>query len=297
MDQNIENFLVYLAKEKVYSQHTIKNYRIDLKLFQDFLEQNRGLKAPLNWEKLESLEIRNFLLKNYDKESIATRNRRLSTLKSFFKYLKQKKLISHNPCRLLRSLKMPKTLPKFLDLDESQCLLEREHGETWQEKRDQCILELLYGLGLRVSELCSLKEEAIDFHQGFLRILGKGRKERLVPLTRKASESLNVLLDDNDFKYLKNKDKFVFIGARGKKIDPRQVRRILTKIALEIGLGRRIFPHQLRHSFASHLLAEGADLRGIQELLGHASLSSTQKYTHLSLDKLMEVYDKSHPKA
>ncbi|MBL7685797.1 MAG: tyrosine-type recombinase/integrase, partial [Deltaproteobacteria bacterium] len=205
--------------------------------------------------------------------------------------------VDKNPARLINTPKKPKILPRFLSVDEAFALLQEVEKNPMQEAlRDRAIFETLYGGGLRVSELQGLNLEDIDFNQQILKIRGKGNKERLVPIGTQVCQSLKNYLEAPENKR-ESEERAVFLNRKGKRIAIRAIQKLVELYQLRGGMGRKISPHGLRHSYATHLLGNGADLRSIQQLLGHSSLSTTQKYTHLSLEKLMEIYDKAHPKS
>lgn len=297
----IEQFTHYLRAERRASHHTLKNYLGDLRQFSDFVELRspdliRGGMDGL--KKMDMNLIRAFLgelFKSHGPTSVA---RKLSTLRSFFEFGLRQKWIDLNPAREIKSPKIPKKVPKFLTVDEVFSLLAAPKGASVLDLRDKAILELFYASGIRLSELVGLNVENLDMEQGLVRVLGKGNKERVVPMGKKAVEALKVyqekrkvLLDGN------LEEKGLFLNKSGGRLSARAVERMIDKYLKVSGLQKKVTPHILRHTFATHLLNNGADMRGIQELLGHASLSTTQRYTHVELDKLMEIYDKTHPKA
>jgi len=231
------------------------------------------------------------LNKSNKKSSIG---RKLAALRSFFKYLLRHGVISKNPAELISTPKKENRLPFHLDIDQATTLMEAPTDDLKNALRDRAILEMLYSCGLRVSELTSLNISEVDLSGGMVRVMGKGGKQRIVPVGSRAIEAIREYLDDRD--ELTGTGP-LFLNTRGDRINRRSVARIVDTHVLRIAAFKRISPHILRHTFATHMLEGGADLRAIQELLGHASLSTTQKYTHVGIDKLMEVYDKAHPKA
>lgn len=301
-----ESFLEYLRVERNASPHTLKAYATDLKEFQEFLaaphpevKEERG---EFNLKKVDHLTIRAFLSHLYHKrKKKSSLARKLAALRSFFRYLVEEKILTINPAEIISSPRQEKPLPTFLPVDEIFALIESAPENTLWEKRDRAILEVLYSSGLRVSELVSLNDGDVDFSLGILKVVGKGQKERIVPIGEKALQALQ--------KYLPERDQFLasvnswgarnplFINKWGGRLTTRSVARLLDKYIKKGGLMRKVSPHALRHSFATHLLDAGADLRAIQEMLGHVSLSTTQRYTHVSLDHLLEVYDRAHPRA
>ena len=224
--------------------------------------------------------------------------RKLSTLKSFFEYALRQKWILANPAKTIRAPKIPKRVPRFLTVDEVFKLLAAPKTFTVLDSRDKAILELFYSSGLRLSELVGLNTQDIDFEKCMVRVRGKGDKERMVPMGKQAVASLKLYFEKRTTLFHgKLVDKAVFLNKNGTRVSARAVERLIDKYLKQSGIQKKVTPHILRHTFATHLLNSGADMRGIQELLGHASLSTTQRYTHVELDKLMKVYDKTHPKA
>jgi integrase/recombinase XerC len=253
-------------------------------------------------EKVDRLAIRkymSFLHRKNKKSSIA---RKISTLRSFFKYLIREQVISSNPAKSVSTPKVEKTLPTTLTVDEAFRLMEspqslpEKSSDVAKENRlrDRAILELLYSSGLRVSELVGLNLNQLDSDLGIARVMGKGRKERIVPVGAKAIEALKAYLEDRGV--FRGEDP-IFINSFGGRLTTRSVGRLIKKYTRHSGIFRKVSPHSLRHTFATHLLDAGADIREIQEMLGHSSLSTTQRYTHVSMGKLMEVYDKAHPRS
>jgi integrase/recombinase XerC len=254
-------------------------------------------------ENVDRLAIRkylSFLHRRNKKSSIA---RKISTLRSFFKYLVKEERISSNPAKTVSSPKVEKILPTALTVDETFRLVESTKGipETPSSEkgkkrrlRDLTILELLYSSGLRVSELVGLNSNQLDLELGIVRVMGKGRKERIVPVGKKAVEAVKNYLEERGTLEAESP---LFVNARGRRLTARSVGRLVKEYTRRSGIFRKVSPHTLRHTFATHLLDAGADIREIQEMLGHASLSTTQRYTHVSMGKLMEVYDKAHPRS
>lgn len=309
----MERYLGYLRYEKNASPHTIRNYASDLEQFRSYLmpPAEAGTKPrELALREIDNLKIREFLghlyARRVEKSSIA---RKLAALRSFFKFCLRERLVAENPARVVASPRLPKKLPVVPTAEEINNFLDecarytpRDSAAKLSLKRDRAILELLYASGLRVSELVGLDLKAIDFEAMALRVRGKGRKERLVPFGSKAKQALEEYAPVRAEILLKatsrEKDPdAVFVNPQGERLTTRTVERIVKKYLRLFSARWDLHPHSLRHAFASHLLSEGADLRAIQELLGHKSLSTTQKYTHTSIQHLMEVYDKSHPRA
>ncbi len=293
MQQLMADFEQHLAVERNLSAHTRRAYRQDLEEFRSFLQQDSTAAAALRVTEVDTLVLRRYLALLHRKNRRSTIARKLSALRSFFAYLVRQGVLTTNPGELISTPRQEKYLPKTLTVDEVFAFIEQQGGSELLVCRDRAILEVLYSCGLRVGELTSLNVDSIDWEQSLVRVLGKGGKERLVPLGRQARAALKRYLDvrggaqDEDA---------LFLNYRGGRLSARSIERNFKKLLLKAGLVKDASPHSLRHSFATHLLDGGADLRAIQELLGHASLSTTQKYTQVSLDHLMEVYDRAHPR-
>jgi integrase/recombinase XerC len=335
----IQQFIHYLSLEKNASPHTCRCYRKDLEGFEDFLKSSGMYLNPtgvVEIEKVDRIAIRkymSFLHRKNKKSSIA---RKISTLRSFFKYLIREQVIPSNPAKSVSTPKVEKTLPTTLTVDEAFRLMEspqsipEKSSEVSKENRlrDRAILELLYSSGLRVSELVGLNLNQLDSDLGIARVMGKGRKERIVPVGVKAIEALKAYLEGRGVSRSlppgqkplwggarpggrasrramrlsepaagPEGDDPIFINSFGGRLTTRSVGRLVKKYTRHSGIVRKVSPHSLRHTFATHLLDAGADIREIQEMLGHSSLSTTQRYTHVSMGKLMEVYDKAHPRS
>lgn len=292
MRKYIFDFIHYLKSEKNASFHTERSYLSDLEQFTDFLD---GKDAT----EIDHQMLRQFiahLMKNKTKKSSIAR--KLSAIRSFFKYLNREGILAGNPARLLTTPRREKRLPAVLTVDDAQRLMEAPSTTVHDDRdtifRDRAVLETLYSTGIRASELTGMNRDDIDRTDRLVRIRGKGRKERIVPIGQKALDAVDSYLNSKR----NHKDAAaIFTGPSGKRLTARTVQRILENYRKSLGLTQKASPHTLRHSFATHLLESGADLRAIQELLGHASLSTTQRYTHLNLDSLMETYDKAHPRA
>lgn len=267
---------------------TLKAYAEDLRDFHAFTDKRL--------KNIDNHDIRSFLAflhhKKLMKSSIA---RKLASVRSFFKYLHREGFISSNPARLVSTPRVPKNLPRFLTIDEVFSLVEKPQGDTFSATRDKAILELLYSSGLRVAELTSLDFGDLDIKESLVRVKGKGMKERIIPVGSRAMDAIRNYLPERIS--LKKESQALFLNVRGGRLTQRSVRRIVVHYSRMVSLSSHPGPHTLRHTFATHLLHEGADLRVIQELLGHSSLSTTQKYTHVDIKHLMEVYDKAHPMA
>jgi integrase/recombinase XerC len=296
LDEYIEVFLEYL-RNKPASAHTISNYERDLRQFEVFVKSKN---TPLG--DVDHVFIRDFLGHLYNrrmkKASIA---RKLACLKSFFKLMVREQRLRANPAELVSSPKLPIQLPAFLQEEEAATLVQLPASGVFKDVRDRAILELLYASGLRVSELVGLSDHQLDMPQQLVRVLGKGNKERIVPFGEFALRAIADYLDVRNRIGLRetepNGSQPLFVSMNGNRLSTRDVQRLVARFRLQLSATRRITPHTLRHSFATHLLERGADLRSIQELLGHSSLSTTQKYTHVGLQHLRNEYEKAHPKA
>ncbi|HEX9154143.1 MAG TPA: tyrosine recombinase XerC [Nitrospira sp.] len=290
MQKLIFDFMAYLRNERNVSPNTERNYLSDLEQFADFL----GEVEPAVVDHRRVRDFMGHLMKQKEKKS--TIARKLSAIRSFFRYLNKKGVISGNPARLVATPHREKRLPAVLTADDAQRLLSAPgmDNDDNTELRDRAVLETLYSTGIRAAELIGMNRDDINREDRLIRIRGKGRKERIVPVGRTAIGSLDAYLAH---KKEGAENPAVFTGPTGNRLTVRTVQRILENSRKKLGLAQKASPHTLRHSFATHLLEAGADLRAIQELLGHASLSTTQRYTHVNLDSLMEAYDKAHPRA
>ena len=298
LDILIEKFDNYINVERNLSLHTRRNYISDLKQFNDFLKREH---PKIKYEAIDNTIIRSYLGFLYKKNRKSSVARKLATLRTFFKFLLRAGILKKNPASLVSTPRLEKHVPSFLSIDETFILLEMPDVTTFAGLRDKAIMELLYSSGLRVSELVETNENDIDLNLGIIKVMGKGKKERIVPIGSKAIEVLNNYLQSGERRRRLSPTSPlnlpVFLNQRGGRLTARSVARIINRYIEQCGLLKNISPHSLRHTFATHMLDAGADLRAIQELLGHVSLSTTQKYTHVSIDKLMEVYDKAHPKS
>lgn len=301
MQKLIERFSTYLQYEKAASPHTHKNYLVDLQQFLTFLEERFPGISENGTKRLSEVDasvIRDYAGKRWSALSPSSMARKLASLRSFFSCCIRMGILDANPAKEVATPKIPKRLPKFLTVDEVFALLEAAAGEDVLGARDRAILEMLYASGLRVSELVGLNLEDIDIKAQTVRVLGKGRKERIVPMGEKACASLVIYLEKRSSLLSKTSAEHgLFLNRHGGRLTARSIERLLNKYIRRCGLQKTVTPHILRHTFATHLLGAGADMRGIQELLGHSSLSTTQKYTHVGIDKLMKAYDEAHPKA
>ena len=302
MKQALQRFSEYL-KAKNVSSHTYRNYLSDLEQFHDYLTPSEadGRRPEFSLERLDNLIIREFLghlhSRKLEKSSMA---RKISAVRALCKFLCREGLLKQNPANLVRIPKVPKKVPNHLTVEDVVKLIESPDLSKPLERRDRAILELLYASGVRVSELSGLNVEDVNFKECLILVRGKGRKERIVPFGRPCRDALGTYLNERESlraRLTGEKQSPLFLNHLGTRITPRSIARLIEKYVKRTGLNQKVNPHALRHSFATHLLNSGADLRSIQELLGHQSLSTTQKYTHLTVGHLMEQYDKAHPKA
>lgn len=298
MQRQLAKFLTHLHVERGASPHTLKSYREDLETFADYLSEEDG-SCP-DPTTLTTVELRSYLAALHDagyaKTSIA---RKLASLRSFYRFAQREGWIESNPAKALRNPRKARKLPHFLSTTEIGKLLGAPASDKAMGLRDRAILETLYSAGLRVSELVDLNDGDLDFDQGIVRVRGKGRKERLAPLGSYALNALHAWLAKRHVsdKEPQGRAAPVFVNRFGTRLTSRSVGRMLEKHLKQAGLDNRTSPHTLRHSFATHLLDSGADIRSVQELLGHKSLETTQIYTHVSTSNLKQAYEKAHPRA
>ena len=296
MNELIDQFLDRLAIERNFSEHTLRAYRLDLEQFRTFLATQK-ITRP---EQVNTMVMRKYMAsvrrRDYAKATVA---RKISSLRSFYRFLCREGTAETNPAAAVRTPRLDRKLPHFLSTKDVERLLDAPPHDTPLGKRDRAILEVLYSTGLRAAELVALDMEDLDLSGGMVHARGKGKKERLAPLGRPAIESLETYLAARRpaFKRALRDGNAVFLNRFGHRLTSRSLGRMLDKHIKIAGLDARTSPHTLRHSFATHLLDHGADLRSIQELLGHEDLSTTQVYTHLTAERLREVYDKAHPRA
>ena len=301
LQQQIEAFAQYLRDERRSSPLTVETYTRDLTSFRDYVI-GEGLSADART--LDIVALRGFLSSLFRSNQASTMKKKVSAIRSFFRFLLKREIIERNPAAGLRSPKVPKGLPRFLTVDQAFRVMEAPPKEDGRSKplrtRDRALLETLYGTGVRVGELASMDIADCDFTEASVRVLGKGGKERVVPLGQSALEALQAYLLERRGIVVKSKEPesgALWLSQRGRRLSVRQIQNIVRRHGT-LGAGRGdLHPHAMRHTCATHLLDAGADLRSIQELLGHSSLSTTQRYTHVSVDRLMEVYDNAHPLA
>ncbi len=305
MQKYIDDFIKHLKYERNASAHTLRNYESDLQQFYDTLApaDDNGVHREVNLREIDHLTIREYMARLYEqKKKKSSIHRKVASLRTFFRYLCREGILEVNPAKLVSSPRVERKLPNHLTIEQMVKFIETPETDTVLGKRDRAMLELLYASGIRVSELVNLNLHDIDFSNRTVRVKGKGRKERIVPFGEHAKAAIQSYLGVRGELLIEAEpDKLdamaVFMNYQGTRITTRSVGRMVDKYVKQCAAIHHISPHSLRHSFATHLLDAGADLRAIQELLGHARLSTTQQYTHVSMDKLMEVYDKSHPKA
>lgn len=294
MDKKIDQFLQHLKHERNVSSHTIEGYGRDLAQLSSYLNEH-----GIELKEANNIIIRGFMADLYEKGmKKSTAARKLASIRSFFQFCIRKKWLEDNPAKVLVTPKQDKAVPSFLSEEQMAHFLDLPRSEKVLDLRDRAILEFLYATGLRVSELVGIDNGDINFQELLVRVKGKGKKERIVPFGKSAEKSLrSYLRKRREINQGKISPEAVFLNFKGGRLSSRSVERVVDKYIKRAALKRKISPHSLRHSFASHLLSRGADLRVIQELLGHESLATTQKYTHLDLRHLIDVYKKSHPRS
>lgn len=305
LKREISEFIDYIDIEKGYSPHTKESYRSDLEQFEVFLDQNRWAIRRGDEEKLLEVDpvgIRKYLGQLHrEKLKKTSIGRKVAALKSFFKYLVKKGYLERNPAEYIQTPKKEKYIPTFLTVDEVFTILEKSFSGDPSGLRNRAMLELLYSSGIRRAELISLNSSDIDFRHALIRVRGKGKKERMVPVGPQALKSMEEYRDHERVASSQSdpceQGEPFFTNKKGERLNPRTISRIVDRMTLLGGVNRKISPHVFRHTFATHLLDGGADLRAIQEMLGHESLSTTQKYTSVSMAKLMETYDMAHPRS
>jgi integrase/recombinase XerC len=294
MDEALQAFLTHLQHHRRVSPHTLRAYQQDLELLGTFLKE-RNHPAARDVKDLSLAALRSFVAARHGVDQSTTQARRLSSIRTFCRFCLKTGRLADNPALLLVTPKRPKSIPKSLSVDEAFAAVDAPSADKPLGVRDHAILELLYGSGLRVAELCGLNVMDADTSSRTVRVLGKGGKERVVPMGQKCLDALALYLPVRTT--LARGTDALFVNHRGGRLTARSVARHLATYGVEVNVRGRLHPHRMRHSFATHLLEGGADLRSIQELLGHSSLSTTQRYTRVDLDHLMKVYDASHPHA
>lgn len=301
MKEEIDSFLNYLLVEKGFSNNTIEAYRNDLSQLLTFINQDSANRQAISsWSAFDRQNMLSYMLwlkeRNYANTTLA---RKVAAAKSFFNFMVNESKVKTNPTENLSAVKVGRSLPRPISVSEVRLLLEQTtKSSTPDAKRDRAMLELLYASGMRVSELVSLNTVDIDLTGGYVKCFGKGHKERLIPIYQRAVEALSDYIKNARPHILHNNDeKALFLNRRGERLTRQGMWQILKGYAKEVNLEKEITPHTLRHSFATHMLDGGADLRIVQELLGHANISTTQVYTHLTSEHVRKTYEKSHPRA
>ncbi len=302
MRENIDSFLTYLVVEKGFSKNTEDAYRNDLYQLENYIREDcsrRGLMP--GWDNFGRQEMLNYMLALKEKKYASTTlARKIAAAKSFYKFLTEEHQVQQNPTENIASLKVGRALPKPISVAQARRLLEEPAKESTPEAmRDKAMLELLYASGMRVSELVSLNVDDVDTAGGFVRCFGKGHKERMIPIYPRAAQSIKEYLITGRPRIVQNNttEKALFLNVRGERLTRQGLWQILKGYVKAANIDADVTPHTLRHSFATHMLNGGADLRMVQELLGHANISTTQVYTHLTSDHVRKTYDKSHPRA
>ena len=294
LERYVNDFLKHLENVKRFSDKTIVSYRNDLNQFFSYIKEREGI---VNVEGISRINIREFissLMKyGFDRSSA---NRKLSAIKSFFSYLTESKIVEKNPVILIKAPKTDKKLPNYLTVDEVNRLMELPNLDKWTGLRDRAILELLYSTGMRASELINLNVDQIDFENETVKLFGKGKKERIVPFNQNAKRSLMNYLKERN-KIAKSGEKALILNKNGDRLSQRSLVRVVKYYISIVAPGKKASPHVLRHTFATHLLDNGADLRAVQALLGHSSLGTTQIYTHVTKSRLKKIYNQAHPRA
>lgn len=295
MNDKINDFIEFINFQKKYSKYTSKNYQLDILEFKGYLE-----KESINYLDVDHELIKGYLMELYNKKlSRASVARKLSSLRSFYKYLFNNNLIKTNPFKYVVTPKKEKKLPKYLGVEELEMIFNVPDINTPLGQRDKLILEMFYATGVRVSELVNVKVSDVDFYRREIKVLGKGNKERIDPFGEYCLDAISTFVNDGRIKILEKHHtacEYLIINEKGKKITTRGVEKIIDNVVKKASLKKHVSPHMLRHTFATHLLNEGCDIRTVQELLGHESLESTQIYTHVSNERLRAVYLKCHPR-
>ncbi len=294
MKELIDSFLDYLSVERALAKNTIVAYRADLNLYLDFINQ-RGILVLSKATKNDIVEF--MLFQKSQGISPTSISRRLAAIRMFHRFLARERVLKSDPTTLIDSPKLWKKVPDTLSLNEVEALISQPDLRDHQGARDKSILETLYATGMRVSELSNLKTNNVNLDIGFLRCIGKGNKERIIPLGKKAIQSINRYLEFSRQHFLKQKtSEFLFISRCGAKLSRQSVWKLIKRYALEAKIKKSIKVHTLRHSFATHLLERGADLRSVQEMLGHSNISTTQIYTHIDKERLKTIHKMFHPR-
>lgn len=289
LERVLAEFISYLDFEKNYSPNTLRAYSTDIKDFISFLGQY-GFRVE------DHHALRSYISQNYKKLAKTTLSRKISSIKSFYRFMKKKGYIEKNPSFVIKRPKTNKTLPKTFSIDEIFHFLDSIPENTFLDKRNRAIFEMLYSTGIRAHEALGMKVEDVHLDGMWIKVKGKGGKERIVPFGTKAKEALISYLEERKKKFSLTEKDPLFVNKNGQRLSLRGLHGIMKRLLIVTGIRKELALHGIRHSFATHMLDGGADLRFIQELLGHSKLSTTQRYTHVSIEKIVEVYDKAHPR-
>ncbi|MCX7856427.1 MAG: tyrosine-type recombinase/integrase [Deltaproteobacteria bacterium] len=284
-----EEFLSYLQYERNYSENTLRAYKIDIEEFISFVI-NKG------YSFLDHHGIRAYVVEKYKVLRKTSLSRKISSVKSFYRFMKKRGYVERDPTQIIKSPKSEKRLPKFFTVDEMFHFLESIPTNGLLNKRNKAIFELIYSTGIRAQEALNMNIEDIHIEGMWVKVKGKGGKERIVPFGKKAKEAIIDYLEERGKKFKFGEKDPLFVNKKGKRLSYRGLHTLMRNVKFRAGIHKNLALHGIRHSFATHMLDGGADLRFIQELLGHSKLSTTQRYTHVSIDKLMEIYDKAHPR-
>lgn len=297
MDDQLKDFIHYLLVEKGLAKNTIISYERDLKSYLKYLKSEEKLASLENVQRMQIVQFLGFLKKQG--KSSKTLARHIASIRAFHQFLLREKAVGHDPSVHIETPQMERSLPKVLNMQEVETLLDFPETKDHFGLRDKAMLELLYATGIRVSELIGLNSGDVHLTMGFVRCIGKGNKERIVPIGKTASEALERYLTEGRGKFVSKKyrDEALFLNHHGRRLSRQGFWKILKRLAQEAGIEKELTPHTLRHSFATHLLENGADLRAVQEMLGHADISTTQIYTHVTKTRLKDVYSQYHPRA
>lgn len=298
MPESVKRFRDFLCAERNYSDHTVRAYMSDIRELGAFLREKgfASTGGDVDAADVDETAVKSYLGWLYGRKNSRTSvSRKLASVRTFFGFLVREGVVENNPAKLVPAPRKEKKLPAFLTVDEAFKLIDTPGTGGISELRDRAMLELLYSSGIRVSELVGINLDDMNLENCTVKVLGKGSKERIVPLGSKAADAVRQFI--NKRYELNPEGSFLFMNLRGGRLTTRSVGRIVKKYSVISGIPKNVSPHVLRHTFATHLLGGGADLRAIQEMLGHESLSTTQRYTHTSIEKIMEVYDKTHPRA
>jgi len=297
MELQLKDFIHFLLVEKGLAENTLISYERDLKSYIKFLQENEGISHFQNVQRAQIVHFLGFLKEQG--KSAKTMARHTASIRAFHQFMLRERIVEQDPSVHIDTPRLERSLPKVLSMNEVERLLDSPKAENHYGKRDKAMLELLYATGIRVSELISLNIDDAHLTMGFVRCIGKGNKERIIPLGKSATNAIQEYLDNGrpNFVSKKHRDDALFLNHHGKRLTRQGFWKILKRLTSEAGIQKDLTPHTLRHSFATHLLENGADLRAVQEMLGHADISTTQIYTHVTKTRLKDVYSKFHPRA